>query len=367
VNFLLCKPGHIGDVLLLTPTIRFLRDRFPEARIDVVVRRGTEGVLDGNPDLSRLFLLPGSEDERGRGARRLRDTVRLVRGVVGQRYDYAFDFANSDRSRLWMLLAGAKERCAHNAYGELKGKAHFYTFHSPFPWGPEHQALKDFRLVADALNVPGEPGPLVINTDLDAAPIRQRFPFLAESGPWVVIHPTSRWPFKQWLPDRWAAVAACLAETWGLRVVLSCGPDPREGEHLDQILRHAARPYPCIRGQATLRELAWILRQARLFCGVDTVAMHIAAAARTPVVALFGPSSEWSWRPWQTTHELALGPCSCKATRRFVCDKSRPYPCMEAITTSDVVDRIGRLLAGNSPGLRELHTKPPARAGPEFA
>jgi heptosyltransferase-3 len=69
---------------------------------------------------------------------------------------------------------------------------------------------------------------------------------------------------------------------------------------------------------------------------VDTVALHIAAAAQTPSVALFGPSSEWSWQPWQAPHRLVLGACPCKESRNFTCDKGKPYPCMERIGVEDV-------------------------------
>ena len=73
--------------------------------------------------------------------------------------------------------------------------------------------------------------------------------------------------------------------------------------------------------------------------------MHIAAAVQTPSVALFGPSSEWSWRPWQAPHELVLGECACKATRQFVCDKSRIYPCMERIGVDEVRAAAAKFLA----------------------
>jgi heptosyltransferase III len=88
-----------------------------------------------------------------------------------------------------------------------------------------------------------------------------------------------------------------------------------------------------------------LLGRAKLFLGVDTVMMHLAAAMQTPSVALFGPSSEWSWHPWQCRHEMVLGACSCKATRRFVCDKNKPYPCMEKITVDAVMAAANKLLA----------------------
>lgn len=345
MKFLLFKAGHIGDTLIMTPVLRLLRDRFPHAQIDVAVRRGTEGVLEKNPDLNRLFLLPRPEKAQRRLVEAWADLTRLLAGTVAQGYDWAFDFKGSVRAGLYMRLADARMRAATNAYGELRNPRQ-YNFTSTFDWKMQHQVLKDFRLVTDALQITAEPGPLVVHTaDLTRAVLAEKFEFLRENQPFAVIHPISRWSFKQWLPEGWAQVADRLADEYGLRVIFTCGPGEQEQEQIDGILAKAKRSHEAVRGQATLREIAALYREARLFCGVDTVAMHLAAAAQTPTVALFGPSSEWSWEPWHTRHELALGPCSCKKTRRFVCDKSRIYPCMAAITVEQVMERAGSLLA----------------------
>jgi len=128
--------------------------------------------------------------------------------------------------------------------------------------------------------------------------------------------------------------------------VLSCGPGDREREAVERIRAAARAGHASTAGALSLHELGALLGEARLFLGVDTVAMHLAAAMQTPTVALFGPSSEWSWHPWQCRHELVLGECTCKATRQFVCDKSRPYPCMERITAEAVLAAAARLLDG---------------------
>ncbi|MCC7160041.1 MAG: hypothetical protein IT281_10980, partial [Ignavibacteria bacterium] len=58
-------------------------------------------------------------------------------------------------------------------------------------------------------------------------------------------------------------------------------------------------------GKTQWNHLAWLLYQARLFVGVDTAAMHLAAATGTPTVALFGPDSDArNWSPWKTPHRL---------------------------------------------------------------
>jgi heptosyltransferase-3 len=348
VKFLLFKAGHIGDVLLMTPTLRLLRTRFPDAQIDVAVRRGTEGVLEKNPDLDRLFLLPRPEKKQRRMGETWADSLRLFAGTIGQVYDWAFDFAGSDRAGLYMNLSKARRRAATDAYGELKNPRP-YNFIGKFNWRLQHRVLKDFHLVKDALEIEAEPGPLIVQTDdLDRDVLAEKLPFLRDRRPFVAIHPISRWSYKQWFPEGWAQVADALAEKHGLRVVFTCGPAEQEQEQIDAILSLARRRHDAVRGKASLREVAALYREARLFCGVDTVAMHLAAAAQTPTVALFGPSSEWSWSPWQTRHELALGPCPCKQTRQFVCDKSRIYPCMAAITVAEVLAKAGRLLGASA-------------------
>ena len=318
MKLLLAKLNHLGDTLLLTPTIRALRQKYPDARIDVVVRPGCEAVLEGNRDISRIIP---SDAALGR--------------VLAQRYDYAFDLSNSDRSKLLIALSGARVRAINEWHAELGWKRAVFNRFTHFEWAREHQVLRDYRAVADVTGLP-EPGPLVLDTSVDAP---------APEGPYAVIHPVSRWAFKEWLPDRWAALADRLARRHGLQVVFSCGPVARERDYLQSILSLSSQKHGSTGGGLTLRQLGRLIRGARLFAGVDTVAMHIAAAVQAPVLALFGPSSEWSWRPWQCRYELVLGPCSCKVTREFVCDKSTIYPCMAAITAESVSAAAERLLA----------------------
>jgi heptosyltransferase-3 len=237
-------------------------------------------------------------------------------------------------------------RGVNDADNILGWKRRLFTHVSDFQWARQHQVLKDFRTVADVVAPSAEPGPLHFVPQAEPGVIQQKLPDLPAPGSLVVIHPTSRWAYKQWLPQRWAAVADGLTERYGLRVVFSCGPAGREREAVAAIQATARMRHASTAGALSLHELGVLLGQARLFLGVDTVAMHLAAAMQTPTVALFGPSSEWSWHPWQCRHELVLGECSCKLTRRFVCDKSRPFPCMERIGVDAVLGAAGRLLDG---------------------
>jgi heptosyltransferase-3 len=314
LRILVVKLNHLGDTLLMTPALRLLRQRFPGAWIDVVVREGCQAVLEGNPDVSQVITVPG---------------LRAALTVLRRRYAYAFDLSNSDRAKVLVLLSGATVRGINARHDVAGWRKEVFNRHSYFDWGPAHQVLRDFRTVADVIGAPeAVPGPLVFDTsvEVDTPP-----------PPYAVIHPASRWKFKQWLPGHWAAVADYLGSR-GLKVVLSSGPGEDTGDIQSSAIHSRTE------GRMSLRQLGQLIRRARLFLGVDTVALHIAAAVQTPSVALFGPSAEWSWHPWQAPHQLVLGECPCKASRKFTCDKSRPYPCMEGITVEAVTAAADKLL-----------------------
>jgi len=344
VKILLVKLGHLGDTLLLTPTLRFLKQRFPDARLDVMVRSGCEVLLRGNPDVAEILPVGSPEKHNRSLAKEFRESTRALGHIaLSARYDYAFDLSNSDRAKFWVALSRARVRGINQMPPITGWRARLFTDFTHFNWGREHQVMRDFRSVADIVEPTAQPGPLRFHPQVDTSALAVKLPWLDALNEFGIIHATSRWAFKEWLPERWAAVADALKQR-GLNVVFSCGPGERELALVKAIQGQSREKHFATDGLISLHELGWLLGRARLFLGVDTVAMHLAAAMQTPTVALFGPSSEWSWRPWQCPHELALGECACKQTREFVCDKSKPYPCMERITVAEVLAKAEALL-----------------------
>ena len=341
MKILLVKLKHIGDTLIMTPTIHAIRKTYPHAKIDVVVRKGCEGVLEMNPDIDNIYTIARPEKEKRSVWESLQDNIRLFSATAFRRYDYAFDLSNSDRAKLIITLSLAKHRCINRWHAKLGWKERLFTDFSDFAWGKKHRVLQDFMTVRDVLDLEQEAGPLRLWTDdIDPTPLLQRFSL--GDKPYIVIHPASRWSFKEWEPTRWRQIIKFLLSS-NFEVLLSCGPDIKEISKIEKM----AEGLPGVkftRGQTTLRELGVLIKNASLFAGVDTVAMHIAAAVQTPVVALFGPSSEWSWAPWQVPQRLVLGNCPCKINQKFVCDKSRIFPCMDDIDYQEVVKAIEELI-----------------------
>lgn len=302
VRLLFVKPKHIGDSLLLTPTLMAVREAYPEAEIWVVVRRGCEGILAGCPAINQLLTAAPAEAASRSPAAWLAD-FRLALKLRQQRFDHAFELSDGDRGRWLAGCSAAKHRTLNVAGLPLHWwwRQRFNSF-STFDWHGAHAVEKDYQTVNSVLPLPAVIPPVAFTRD------RTRdWPAVAGWSDFAVIHPGTRWLRKRWPLDRWRVVVKALSASFP-RLIISAGPDPDEVRDAAELVTAADGPAVSTAGQLDWAQLAGLLHRARLFVGVDTAAMHLAAACQTPTVALFGPSNEGIWRPWGVRHELVKPP-----------------------------------------------------------
>jgi heptosyltransferase-3 len=169
------------------------------------------------------------------------------------------------------------------------------------------------------------------------------------AGRFVQVHPGSRWLFKCWPAERTAALISQLAAD-GHAVLITGAPDPRERLLVDAIaaaLPDAVRARVAdATGTLTLRELAAVTARARLFIGVDSAPMHIAAAMGTPVVALFGPSGEHEWGPWRVPARVVVSTMHpCRPCGIDGCGGGKVSECLTTLPVERVLAAARELLA----------------------
>lgn len=169
-------------------------------------------------------------------------------------------------------------------------------------------------------------------------------------GTFAQLHPGSRWLFKAWSAQRMAELAQRLAQR-GLPVVVTGAADERERAIVAELLAALA---PGVRervhdlaGTLTLGQLAALTARARLFVGVDSAPMHVAAAVGTPTVVLFGPSDEREWGPWRVAHRVVVSTeFACRPCRNDGCGGSKRSECLDTLSVervwSAVEDLLGR-------------------------
>lgn len=296
MRLLFTQLKHIGDALLLTPMLIAVRAAHPDAEIHVVVRRGSEGILVGCPAINHLYTTAAPAGER-RGNSWLCD-ARLVYRLRRIDFDLAFELGEGDRGRWLTWLSGAKQRYANEGNPPLKGwwRRRFTALGSS-QWKGVHQVEKNFRTVAQWLELPSQIPQLCFE--------REATEPWSEEESFLLFHPATRWIRKRWPRERWIELGRALGENQ--RIIVSCGPDAQEVAEAATISQGIGPNAICTNGKLSWKQLAGAMHAAQLFVGVDTAAMHLAAACQCPTVAIFGPSRAWAWRPWSVNHRL-IGP-----------------------------------------------------------
>jgi heptosyltransferase-3 len=294
------KQRHIGDVLLSTPVFRALRSAFPSARIAAVVNEGTEEMLSGNPDIDRIVVLRRSRRDAG-GMARWKEEWSILREIRSCRPDLAVQLTEGDRGAILSLLSGAKYRVGVvPARRGMFGKERLFTHLCSPPDRYRHAVLRDLDILSAAGIPPADPALRFVFSpqDREEAMRKARGAGLLGDRAFAVIQPTSRWTFKCWTDEGMADVVGHLSRK-GIFPVVTSGPAPEEVAMAERVLARSGVPGALLAGTLSLKELGALIGSSRLFVGVDSAPMHIAAAVGTPTVALFGPTGAYNWAPWQ--------------------------------------------------------------------
>jgi heptosyltransferase-1 len=152
----------------------------------------------------------------------------------------------------------------------------------------------------------------------------------------AILNPGAGWGAKQWPAHRYGEVAQALTNQ-GLRIILNFGP----GEELLAREAEAASPGTAVALSFSISELIALTRRARIFIGGDTGPMHLAAALKVPVVALFGPTSPRRNGPLATPSIVLRNP----ASRDSLSHRNEPDPGLLSITTEEVITAALKLLS----------------------
>jgi len=175
----------------------------------------------------------------------------------------------------------------------------------------------------------------------DAARARVATLLAAEGLPersYIHIHPASRWSFKCWPADRNAELIDRLSSSH--RVVITAAPEPAEMSLVEKIVSNAKSKPVNLAGKLSIKELGALTAGARLFIGVDSMPMHLAAAMGTPAVALFGPSGEEEWRPWRVKHRVVTSGHPCRPCGNDGCGGSKVSECLTTLGVDKVYEAV---------------------------
>jgi heptosyltransferase-3 len=346
------KLKHIGDVLLATPCFRALHEAFPDAEIHAVVNDESAPILANHPFLSDVHVFPRRAMKAGLRARLAGETA-FFRAIRAARFDMTVDLTSGDRPAWISWLSGARHRLAYHPDGKgFWGKRWLYNHLAPPCRDPDlHEVLKNLGVLIHAGVPSKDPRMEVFPSAADdaAVTVALRAAGLPEGKDFVIAHPTSRWLWKCWPADRFAALISWIQSQHGLPVVLTCGPDRREIDWTDRMLAEGAGTPLDLRGRLSLLQWAALVKRAKLFAGVDSAPMHLAAAQGTPTLCFFGPTGWHNWEPWAVRHVTLVRDCPCSRDRGTPhCDWKQPRACLQAIRLDEAKAAVSDLLGATA-------------------
>jgi ADP-heptose:LPS heptosyltransferase len=265
MDILFVTATRIGDAVLSTGLLSYLIERHPGARLTIAAGPLAAPLFEAVPGLDRLIVV-----EKRRWALHW---LPLYAAVGARRWDVVVDLRGSVLA--WLLRSGERRVAAKGDEGE-------------------HRVRQLGRLFG--LDPP--PGPF-----LWTAPAHeQRAAALLPAGaPMLAIGPAANWRGKQWRAERFAELALRLtapgAPFSGARVAVLAAEHERE-QALPLLETLPSSRVVDLVGRLDLLTAAAVLRRSVMFIGNDTGLMHIAAAAGTPTLGLFGPSPIEKYAPW---------------------------------------------------------------------
>ena len=328
-SLLILRPGGMGDMLMLLPVIRGLREALPHARIDIVCEKRNRDVLHlaGLEDTALLY-----DTHPLALLRRLRDTA----------YDVVLDteqFHNFSAILSW--LSGARVRIGFKIN---PARLHLYTHLVGYDVdGYEmDQFVRLVQTLGISLPVSGLHGSLAEVAIPGKIPAHLEQ--IAAGRRLVAVCPGAGDPYKQWGGDRFAPLIDGLVE-FGEAVVLLGGRDDRaSAQGILARLGNAAFVSDCT-GRCTLVETAAILKRAALLIGGDSGLTHLAGSLGVRTLVLFGPSDPGKWAAPDEHHVVIRKPLPCSPCAIFGYRKwCRDIPCMRSISVDEVMHAATSML-----------------------
>lgn len=354
-RILVMRYRFIGDTLLTVPFLRNLRRAEPDAYIAWLVAPFSSDVVKGIPYVDEMIYWdPATIHADSRGTHRtFRSKLAFIRKLRARRFDKIYVLKRSLSSALLAWLSGAQERIGF----DTEGRGFLLT--RRVPYRHDRHEVQNFLEVLRSDDIPVTDDFLELWTSPEeehAARSLLQQEGVSPAERLVAIHPFSAVVERGWPLENFVELSASLIRR-GYRPLILGGTGDRE--RFDRAGHPFSEHAVDLVGKSTLRVTAAILRRAELFVGNDSGLMHLAAAAGTPLVAIFGPQSPLKFGPWSDKarvlyKQFPCSPCRQKFfTECLPSGRMRPA-CVEAVTVAEVLELSLDLLSGTRRGEKPL-------------
>jgi heptosyltransferase-1 len=291
VKILIVKLGAIGDIIHTLPALAAIRSELPDAEISWVAERRSAEILRGNDLIDNLIEVDTRAIRLGTPVGKiLLELKKQVGSIRKTRFDAAIDFQGLIKSALIARLSRAKSRWGFSRQNLREPAGRIFLTDTVRIPEKTHVIQKNLLLATGALDIP-------LPETLEF-PIYSTAEHTAEAGALIeradgnfaILNPAGGWVTKLWHAEKYGQLADRLWEEFGLVSIVATGPN--ELELAEKVLANS-RSGKAFAVQPTLNGFYEMAKSASVYVGGDTGPTHLAIAAGTPVVGIFGPTEWW--------------------------------------------------------------------------
>ncbi|MFM1911568.1 MAG: hypothetical protein RJB18_959 [Pseudomonadota bacterium] len=341
---LFLKTKHIGDSIILTSAIEALPKEY---MVDVLCFKESEAIFKMHPMVRNVFVVP----RHLKGMAKLRHYQEILKTMRTSRYDFLAQFSDDWRGAflarfLNVPLSVARASKKRPSFWSKSFKQIAKTTVTTRPAAEQDVDL--LRKVGLFNQVSAPPYFVDVPHEVNA-----------KVGEWlklnfnqdsteklVLIHAPARWKFKGISNLTWAGLIDVLHERGWAVVLGGASSDAAFNEDLSLRCKRA----PKIVHGFSIQESAALIKMSDLLVSIDSMSIHLASAVQTPVVAIFGPTDEKIWSPWQVAHKVVAlseddSPSfACRPCGLDGCAGSKVSQCLMAVEAKQILSAIDDLL-----------------------
>jgi len=325
-KILIIKLTSLGDVILAVPSIKAIKENYPQAEVSLLTSKRYASVFYDCPYVDRIIPV----EENYKSLFYIRDISSKLRRMS---FDYIVDLQNNHATHLIAFLSFGRK-----SFGFSRKFGFLLTAAARFPHDKSVDPLSSQERILKLLGITFKEKKL---TFWDAKPPDiSRYRIGKDKIVGINVSAAKKWETKNWpLDNTKKFIEMFYKELDGYKIVLVGDKDSK-----DRALRlKASLKYNIIdlSGKTTLRELIAVIRKFDAFITPDTATLHLAQSLGVPTIALFGPTNPSAHTVKSANLHIIVKKLSCSFCYKTVCKTSE---CMRSISPSEVLRRLKHIL-----------------------
>lgn len=319
-KFLIIQTAFIGDVILATSLVEKLYETYPDAKIDFLLRKGNQGLLQNHPFIRKLYVFDKTQGK-------YHNLISLVKQLKAEQYDYIINAQRFFTTGVITYLSKGKVSIGF----DKNPLSPFFKIRKPHKLENTHEIERNHLLISDITD--SEPAmPKLYPSVAD-------FEKMRPVAPYICLAPTSVWFTKQYPTAKWIQLLNNIPPKYTVYLLGSLG-DWNVCQAIAAGTRH--KRIENMAGQLSFLQSAALMAGSAMNYVNDSAPLHIASAMNAPVTAVFCSTvPEFGFTPLstkstivQTREKLNCRPCGLHGHRK--CPKKH-FACANTIELDDLL------------------------------